>query len=411
MIRPQDLIDSAFRSLRINPMRSFLTALGVIIGVASVIAMTALGAGAQEQTQNSIRSLGSNLLIIVPGATRGQGVVFTPSSFFSLTLDDVEAIAKEIPGVQVAAPSQRAGGQIVAEGTNWNSRIEGVTPDYLIARDWTIGSGRMFDDREARQGKPIVVLGQTVVDNLFPNGNAVGQKIRINNGPYEVVGVLGKKGQSATGNDQDDILIAPFAVVKRRISGRFGGRADTVSTIYVKTERAEDLDRVQEEVTNLLRQRHKIQPGAMDDFTVQNLASIADTFKQVTQTFTWLLAAISGVSLVVGGIGIMNIMLVSVTERTREIGLRKALGARSADVLNQFGLEAIALSSAGGAIGLVFGILIAWGITALIKFPLVVSPASALVALLVSAAVGVLFGAYPAWRAARLDPIEALRRE
>lgn len=412
MMRVTDLAASAFRSLRANPMRSILTALGVIIGVASVIGMTSMAAGASAKTQASIKSLGSNLLIIVPGATRGQGnVVFTPSAFLSLSLGDAEAIEKEIPGLTVVAPSQRAGGQIVAEGANWNTRMEGVTPAYLAARDWTIQSGRMFDDREARQGKAIVVLGATVADNLFPSSNPVGQRVRINQGSYEVIGVLAKKGQSATGADQDDTLLAPFATVKRRIAGRFGGRPDTVSTIYVKTERASDLDDAQEQIETLLRQRHKIAPGGTDDFTIQNLASIADTLKQVTGTFTLLLGAISGVSLIVGGIGIMNIMLVSVTERTREIGLRKALGARRGDILNQFALEAIVLSSAGGVFGLGFGMLIAWGLTSLLQFPLIFSPLNAMTAIGVSAIVGVIFGAYPAWQAAKLDPIEALRRE
>lgn len=412
MMRAPDLVSSAFRSLRANPMRSILTALGVIIGVASVIGMTSMAAGASAKTQASIKSLGSNLLIIVPGATRGQGnVVFTPSAFLSLSLGDAAAIEKEIPGLAIVAPSQRAGGQIVAGGTNWNTRIEGVTPSYLAARDWTVQSGRMFDDREARQGKAIVVLGATVADNLFPSSNPVGQRVRINQGAYEVVGVLAKKGQSATGADQDDTLLAPFTTVKRRIAGRFGGRPDTVSTIYVKTERASDLDDAQEQIETLLRQRHKIAPGGTDDFTIQNLASIADTLKQVTGTFTVLLGAISGVSLIVGGIGIMNIMLVSVTERTREIGLRKALGARRGDVLNQFALEAIVLSSAGGVFGLGFGMLIAWGLTSLLQFPLIFSPLNAMTAIGVSAIVGVIFGAYPAWQAAKLDPIEALRRE
>ena len=410
MMTPADLVATAARALRGNPLRSALTALGVIIGVASVVAMVALGRGAQERVQSSIASLGSNLVIVVPGAQRSGGVFLAQGATNTLTLADAETIAREIDGVAAVAPSQRSGAQLVGQGVNWNTRVEGVTPAYLEVRDWKIAQGRMFDDREARQARKVVVLGQTVVDNMFPNVDPIGQRIRLSGGAYEVIGVLESKGQSGMGQDQDDIALAPLQTVKRRVAGR-QGRADTVSSISIKAVSEDAVQRVQDDVTALLRQRHRIQKGDADDFTVQNLNSIAATAQETTATFTTLIAAISAVSLLVGGIGIMNIMLVSVTERTREIGLRKALGARKGDILRQFGLEAVALSCAGGLVGLVIGSLAAWGLTTAIDLPLLLGLDTGLIALGFSAAVGVVFGAYPAWRAAQLDPIEALRRE
>lgn len=410
MMRTADLIGSAGRALRSNPLRSALTALGVIIGVASVVAMVALGSGAQAQVERSIASLGSNLLIVVPGAMRGGGGVRGQAGGWdSLTIDDANAIREEVEGVVVVAPSQRAREQVIASGANWNPSIEGVTPDYLIARDWEIAQGRFFDETEERQARRVVVLGATVALELFPNVDPLGQTVRIRGGAYEVIGVLESKGQAGMGMDQDDIVLAPLTTVKRRISGR-NRRADTISQISVKAANEGELSRIQEDVENLLRQRHRTREGE-DDFTVQNLSSITETAAQTTQVFTYLLAGISAVSLLVGGIGIMNIMLVSVTERTREIGLRKALGARQDDILHQFGLEAITLSVAGGLIGLVIGVLGAWLMTSLFTLPLVVSWQTVALAMGFSALVGVLFGAYPAWRAAQLDPIEALRRE
>lgn len=410
MMRTSDLIASAARALRANPMRSALTALGVIIGVASVVAMVALGSGAQAQVERSIASLGSNLLIVVPGAPRGAGGVRGQTGGWdSLTLADANAIAEQVEGVLVVAPSQRSRAQVIANGLNWNPQIEGVTPDYLIARDWGVAQGRFFDETEERQARRVVVLGATVANELFPNVSPLGATVRINGGAFEVIGVLESKGQTGFGMNQDDIVLAPFTTVKRRISGR-NRRADTVSQISVKASSEDMLRQVEEDVTNLLRQRHRTREGE-DDFTVQNLSSITETAQQTTQVFTYLLGGISAVSLLVGGIGIMNIMLVSVTERTREIGLRKALGARQADILHQFGLEAVALSVAGGAIGLVLGVLGAWLMTSLFNLPLVVAPQNAMMAIAFSGLVGVLFGAYPAWRAAKLDPIEALRRE
>jgi len=409
MMRVPDLVACAAQALRANPLRSALTALGVIIGVSSVVAMVALGTGAQLQVQNSINSLGSNLLIVVPGAAQSGGVRIAVGAGGrdTLSLSDADAIS-QIDGVSAVAPSQRGVAQIVANGANWNTQIQGVTPAYIIARDWSVSEGRMFDDNEERQARKEVLLGQTVVSNLFPNTDPIGQNIRISGGSYQVIGVLAAKGQTGF-QDQDDIVLAPLTTVKRRISGRTG-RADTVSQISVKAASEGELGRIQQDVTMLLEQRHHTQ-GPDDDFNVQNLASIAQTAQQTTQVFTYLLGGISAVSLLVGGIGIMNIMLVSVTERTREIGLRKALGARQGDILRQFGLEAVTLSVAGGVIGLLLGILGAWLMTSLFNLPLVIAPANAGLAIAFSGFVGVVFGAYPAWRAARLDPIEALRRE
>ncbi|HRP10495.1 MAG TPA: ABC transporter permease [Terricaulis sp.] len=413
MMRTSDLVASAGRALRANPMRSALTALGVIIGVASVVAMVALGSGAQAQVERSIASLGSNLLIIVPGAQRSGGGVRGQAGggmgWDSLTLADAEAITEQVDGVIAVAPSQRARTQVIASGLNWNPQVEGVTPEYLVARDWSIAQGRMFDDTEERQARRVVVLGATVARELFPNVDPVGETVRMNGGAYEVIGVLSSKGQSGFGMDQDDIVLAPLTTVKRRVSGR-QRRADTVSQISVKAANEDALPAVERQVTELLRQRHRTVEGE-DDFTVQNLSSITETAAQTTQVFTYLLGGISAVSLLVGGIGIMNIMLVSVTERTREIGLRKALGARQSDILHQFGLEAVTLSVAGGIVGLALGVLGAWLMTSLFNLPLVIAPQNAILAIGFSGLVGVMFGAYPAWRAAKLDPIEALRRE
>ena len=413
MMRRIDLVGFAAGAIAAHPMRSALTSLGVVIGVAAVVMMTSIGLGAQQRVTSAIGGLGSNLLIVSPGASRGPGGGFVSQgagSGMSLNDDDAEAIGK-LDGVAASAPSVRGGAQLASEGANWSTRVEGVTPDYLVARDLTIASGRMFDENEARQGRKVIVIGQTVVTELFGEGaDPIGKRIRVGAVPFEVIGVLESKGQSGFGQDQDDIVLGPLPAVRSRIVGR-RVRGDNVQTIYVKAGNADDLDRVQEDLSNLLRERHRIRPGQEDDFSVQNMAAIMEAMQASVKTFTGLLAAVAAVSLVVGGVGIMNIMLVAVTERTREIGLRMALGARRIDVLLQFALEAMTLSVIGGAIGLVIGVGGGALMAKLGDWPVAIAAWSIPVSLGFSLLVGLVFGAYPSWRAARLDPIEALRRE
>ncbi len=409
-----ELLRFATGAIIAHPMRSVLTSLGVVIGVAAVVMMTSIGLGAQQRVTSTIAGLGSNLIIVSPGASRSGGgsslVMAAAGSGQSLNDRDVEAIRSQVDGLAAVAPSVRGQAQLAADGANWNSRIEGVTPDYLIARDLVIGQGRMFDEREARQGRKVVVIGTTVARELWGDADPIGKRLRVRAVPFEVIGVLESKGQSSFGQDQDDVVLGPLEAVRSRIIGR-RARGDTVQTIYVKSETAETLDRVQEDTTNVLREEHKIRPGDDDDFQTQNMASILQASQAAIATFTVLLAAVAAVSLLVGGVGIMNIMLVAVTERTREIGLRMAVGARRSDILTQFALESIALSLVGGLIGLGLGVLGAIGIAKLGQWPAAIPAWAGPTALGFSCLVGLVFGAYPSWRAARLDPIEALRRE
>lgn len=407
-----ELLRFATGAIIAHPLRSGLTSLGVVIGVAAVVMMTSIGLGAQQRVTSTIAGLGSNLIIVSPGAARGGGgfVSGGAGSGMSLTERDAEAIARDVEGAVAVAPVVRGQAQLAADGANWNTRIEGVTPDYLLARDLTLASGRMFDEREARQGRKVVVIGETVARELWGEQDPIGRRVRVRSVPFEVIGVLQSKGQSSFGQDQDDVVLGPLPAVRSRVVGR-RLRGEVVQTIYVKAESEGELSRVQEDVTNVIRQQHRIRPGDEDDFSTQNMASILQASQAAVATFTILLAAVAAVSLVVGGVGIMNIMLVAVTERTREIGLRMAVGARRSDVLIQFALESVALSLAGGIIGLAIGVLGALAIARVGDWPAAVPTWAGPLALGFSMLVGLAFGAYPSWRAARLDPIEALRRE
>jgi putative ABC transport system permease protein len=404
-----DAVVSALDALRLHKLRSALTMLGIIIGVAAVIAMVAVGGGAREQVVAQIRSLGANLLVVTPGNITQGGVRLGAGAASTLTDDDSAAIMKEVPTVQVTAPFLRGSTQLVAGGANWATSVYGIDLGWHEAREWDVEQGRAFEPDEVARGAQVALIGQTVARTLFGGIDPVGQELRARNVPFRIVGVMAKKGQSTFGQDQDDVLFVPLPAARQRVIGRNMTNARAVGSIYVKVRDGESLADAETDVKALLRQRHRLQPNQEDDFTIRNLADIAATREASARTLALLLAAVAGVSLAVGGIGIMNIMLVSVTERTREIGLRLALGARQGDILRQFLFEATGLAVIGGAVGVLIGVGVAFAVSNAAGWPLLIEPQSVVLAVVFSGIVGVFFGWYPALRASRLDPIEALR--
>jgi putative ABC transport system permease protein len=400
----------AFRAVLRNKMRSFLTTLGIIIGVAAVIAMMAIGAGAKAQVEAAFQAMGTNLLIIMPGSTTAGGSFGGFGSMPTLTWDDLAAIRTEVPTVRSAAPSLRANQSIVSEELNWTTGVVGTTPEYFDIRSWTIAAGEAWTQADVDAGAKVVVLGQTVVERLFGRStNPVGQMVRIGATPFAVVGVLARKGQSPMGQDYDDTAIVPSTTFAQRIQGGLGKFLN--GSIFVQATSPDSTPRALDDVKALLRERHHLAAGADDDFSIRNLSEIAGAQQQGTETMTTLLASVAFVSLIVGGIGIMNIMLVSVTERTREIGLRMAIGAKPRTVLVQFLVEALVLSIAGGLLGVGLGVGAATWIAGKYRWPMQIQVDVITVSVAFSALVGLVFGIYPAWRASRLDPIDALRYE
>ncbi|MDP1685528.1 ABC transporter permease [Hydrogenophaga sp.] len=402
---------SAWRALASNALRSMLTMLGIIIGVAAVITMIAVGAGATERVQEQMKGLGSNIMLVIPGGVTTGGVRLGAQTAQGLTEEDALAIALEVPEVQVAAPTSRTSAQLVAGNTNWASTVFGTTNDYLEARDWPLESGRLFEASEIQGSAKVAIIGQTVARELFGDQDPVDQTMRIKSVPVTVVGVLARKGQNSMGQDQDDTVIVPISTYRNRVQGGGGGRLKRVGSINVKVIEGQSMKVAEESIKELLRQRKRVQPGGDDPFTVRNLTEILQAQEASSQIMTLLLSAVAGVSLIVGGIGIMNIMLVSVTERTREIGLRMAVGARGRDILTQFLIEAVTLSLIGGAIGVLLGAIATWAVGQFAGWQVSMTLNSIVLAAGFSALVGVFFGFYPAKRASELLPIQALRHE
>ena len=401
----------ALRALRANTLRTGLAMLGIIIGVGAFIASGAIGAGAQQRIAEQIRSLGSNLIVILSGSFHSGGIRLGSGTQLSITEDDAAAVAREIPSVLVAAPVMRGAGQIVYGNQNWSTTVQGVTPDYEVAREWPAVAGKYFGPEDLDGATKVALVGQTVVENLFGGTDPIGQIIRIRNVPFTVTGVLDRKGQSSWGTDQDDIVLIPLSTAKKKVMGVSQANARAVSSISVKVRAGEDMRQAETDIRALLRQRHRLQPDQDDDFSTRNLEDLLATQERAARVMTNLLYAIAAVSLMVGGIGIMNIMLVSVTERTREIGLRMAIGARGKDILSQFLIEAVILSLIGGVAGVVVGVGSARAVSYLADWSTVIQAGAVPLAFAFASAVGVFFGFYPAWKASRLDPINALRYE
>ncbi|HWS55187.1 MAG TPA: ABC transporter permease [Pyrinomonadaceae bacterium] len=403
------IIRIAFRALVRNKMRAALTMLGIIIGVSAVIAMVSIGQGAQAAVQSQIEGMGTNLLFVSASAQNTGGVrggAGADSTGSPLTEEDLAAIRREVPSVAMVSPQVNYRAQMVAANLNWSAQVQGVGHEFTEIRKWGVAGGAFFTESDVRTAARVIVLGQTVADSLFPGADAVGQTVRVTNLPFRVVGVMARKGQDQAGRDQDDLAFAPYTAVQKKLLGN-----NRLQVAYVSAVSQDATYTAQAQITDLLRQRHKLTPSEPNDFTVRNMSDVAEAANETNSTMTILLGCIAGVSLLVGGIGIMNIMLVSVTERTREIGIRMAIGARSSAVRTQFLIESIVLSLTGGIVGIVLGLGVSLAIPLLLGWPTLVSTASIVGSAVFSAAVGIFFGYYPARKAAGLDPIDALRFE
>jgi putative ABC transport system permease protein len=405
-MRAATLIKVAGHSIFKNKMRTLLTMLGIIIGVGAVIIMVAIGTGAQRQIEDRIHSLGTNMLVVTPGSTTQGGVSQGAQSFNRLTIEDADRLRQQSFLLAAVSPVVITRGQIIGGVTNWRCFIFGVHPDYQTIRDWGVASGVFFDSDDTRAMRKVAVIGKTVADNIFPGEDPIGRQVQIRNVPFKIVGVLASKGQTADGSDQDDVVLAPYTTVQTRLSGH-----TFIGQILASTFSPDDIAAAQAEMRAIMRDSHELTMGEADDFTVRNQNDLATAAQATTHVLTLLLSAIASISLLVGGIGIMNIMLVSVTERTREIGLRLALGARGSDVLTQFLVESVVMSLAGGLIGVIVGFAGSALIGAFTGWRTAISPGTVFVALGFAASVGIFFGYYPARRAAALNPIDALRYE
>ena len=407
---PLQVLRVAVRALMRNKMRSFLTTLGVIIGVSAVIAMVAIGEGAKARVEEAFASMGSNLLVVLSGSTSASGAHGGFGSMPTLTWDDLKAIRSEASAVRYASPQLRSNQQVISEDQNWATSINGVSPEYFLMRTWPVAVGSPISQADIEAGSKVLLLGQTVVDKLFgSNADPTGQSVRIQKTPFQIIGVLARKGQSAMGQDYDDAVFIPYTSFQAKIQG--GLQKFIAGALMISAVSSDATARAQLQIATLLRDRHHIPIGGDDDFSIRNLTEMASAQQEGVKTLTTLLASIAAVSLIVGGIGIMNIMLVSVTERTREIGIRMAVGARPRDILSQFLVEALALSIAGGIIGILLGLLAANRLAANFGWPILIRLDVIAIAVGFSGLVGVVFGLYPAQKASRLDPIEALRYE
>ena len=401
----------ALKAIRVNLMRSILTTLGIIIGVASVIIMVSVGAGAEAEVSRIISSLGANLIVVLPGTVTAGGVRMGRGALPTITEEDAAAIAEEVDAVELTAPYVRGTAQVVFGNQNWYTQVYGITPEYIDARNWSLAEGRLFSPDEIRRASKVALVGASVAENLFPGQSPLGLSIRVSRTPFEIIGLLESKGQTPMGNDQDDVIMVPLSTAKKRVLGGRRLSGNLVEGIFIKAYTAELVESAEDGAKQLLRQRHRIREGENDDFFIRNLSQFLESRAESSRTMSFLLAAVASVSLLVGGIGIMNIMLVSVTERTREIGLRMAVGASAGDILAQFLIEAVTLSLIGGLVGVILGVLGSQGMALLGGWPVYIGLGSIILAFAFSAAVGVIFGFFPARKASMLDPIDALRFE